>query len=129
MQMRLIQMFDVQVIGVIFPAEEILAFINGDAIDLNITRLTGGQRTHQMAEVLLAGMAVDAGGFGKVFFETAGKGLLVIKLIFYGNIKNALARETQSESGQIQTSCANIRRQRQTGLLLEKPLQIPFRVA
>ncbi len=33
-----------------------------------------------MAEVLLAGMAINAGGFGKVLLEATGKGLLVIKL-------------------------------------------------
>ncbi|MNT52486.1 hypothetical protein D3C72_1895140 [compost metagenome] len=82
-----------------------------------------------MAEVLFTRMAINTGRFGKVLFEAARKGLLVIELIFNRNIKNAFLRITQGESGEVQAARANIGSQRQTGLLFEHSLQIPFRVA
>ncbi len=69
-----------------FAVKGILPSGDADAFDLNIAGLAGRQRTHQIAEVLLAGMAIHAGRFGEVLFETARECLLIIELIFNRNV-------------------------------------------
>lgn len=101
--------FDIQVISVLLAVKGVLPAGDADAFDLNIARLAGRQRTHQIAEVLLAGMAIDAGRFGEVFLETARERLLVIELVFDRDIEDALLRETQGEGGEIEAASADIR--------------------